>query len=248
MTTVIIEDNAAAKNILKTYISKFCPSLNLVGEAENITEGFELINQVQPSLVFLDIEMPDGTGFDLLRRLPNPDFRVIFTTAHEKYALQAIKFSALDYLLKPIDLEDLLEAVTKVYQLKEKEDTNLKIKTLLQNLEQTQNQPKILIVKDKYGAHLINIEDIFRLEAMGSYTKLYILNQNPIVASKTLGEYDNLLPKKTFFRCHQSHLINLNHLLRYDRREGNMLILKDGTRVPLSTRKKDILLEKLQGK
>lgn len=245
MRTIIIEDTDAARNILTAYIKKLCPNLELIDVAKNVKEGLELIKKVKPQLVFLDVEMPDGTGFELLKSLPSIDFKVIFTTAHERYALQAIKFSALDYLLKPIDPEELVEAVAKAKASTEEENSGLKIKTLLQNIEATQNAPKTLVVKDKYGIQLVNIEDIIRLEAMGNYTQFHIKNQSSILVSKTLKEYETMLPVKHFFRSHYSHLVNLDYLLRYDHREGNVLMLKDGSEVPLATRKKALLLERI---
>lgn len=173
-------------------------------------------------------------------------FKIIFITAHEKYALKAIKFSALDYLLKPISPEELIQAVSKAKQEIQKEITGLKVNALLQNLEPHSNNHKQIILKDKYGIQPTNISDIIRLEASGSYTQFFIQNQESIVVSRVLKEYAALLPEEQFFRCHQSHLINLDYLLRYDKRDGDFLILKDGTKVPLAMRKKELLLDKLR--
>ncbi|MGB0525325.1 MAG: LytR/AlgR family response regulator transcription factor [Flammeovirgaceae bacterium] len=243
MKTVIIEDNPSAQRLLSNLIEKYCTQLQVTGIASNVEEGLLLIDSTQPDLVFLDVEMPDGTGFELLEKLPQINFKVIFTTAHEKYALQAIKFSALDYLLKPIELAELLDAIKKAEEEVQKDLAEVKIKTLLKNLGIGQEHPKTIILKDKYGLQLTDVADIIRLEAMGSYTKFFIKDQAPILISKVLKEYGGLLPTAQFFRCHQSHIINMDFLLRYDKREGDVLLLKDGSKVPLAVRKRDALLE-----
>ena len=246
MKTIIIDDNQKATNFLKELIQHYCPNLKLLGSASNIQEGKTLIEQVMPELVFLDIEMPNGTGFDLLRQLPNLAFKVIFTTAHEKYALKAIKFSALDYLLKPIDLDDLQQAVQKAQEGAKGTFLQTQVKTLLQNLQTTPQEPARIILKDKYGMQVTKLQDIIRLEADNNYTKFVIKNQNILLLSKPLGDYEKILPQHQFFRCHKSHIVNLDYLLRYDKREDEVLIMQDGSKVPVSRRKLDILLEKLK--
>lgn len=248
MKTIIIEDDATVLSTFLSLIEDFCPDLEVLETASNVEEGLKILEKQNPELLFLDIEMPDGTGFDLLAKLPEIDFKVIFTTAHEKYALQAIKFSALDFLLKPIDPDDLIQAVEKAQQEFEKEVSTLKIKTLLYNMETQGQNAKRIVLKDKYGLQIINIEDIIRLEAEGSYTKFILKEAEAILISKTLKEYEVLLPNRQFFRSHQSHLVNLDYLTRYDKRNGDKLILKDGSEVPISSRKKEVLLDKIQGK
>lgn len=251
MKTIIVDDNQQARNFLRTLIQQFCPELELLGSASNIQEGRFLIEQVHPELVFLDVEMPNGTGFDLLQQLPQVDFKVIFTTAHEKYALQAIKCSALDYLLKPIDIEDLLLAVGKAkeerQQSTEEGTSQLKVQTLLQNLQATSAQgEQKLLLNDKYGMQVTQVKDIIRLKADNNYTHFFIKDQPPLLISKPLKDYESILPSQQFFRCHKSHLINLSYLLRYDKREDEVLILQDGSKVPVSRRKVDVLLEKMK--
>ena len=245
MKTIIIEDDISALRVLKNLIQDHCPDLQIIDTASNVQEGIQLIQKTSPELVFLDVEMPQGTSFDILQAFPRIDFKIIFTTAHEKYALKAIKFSALDYLLKPIDTDEFTQAIDKVRHEMQKEITNLKVSTLLQNLTNPSNLSKQIILKDKYGVQPTNIEDIIRLEASGSYTQFFIEGQNSIVTSKVLKEYAALLPEEYFFRCHQSHLVNLNYLLRYDKRDGDFLILKNGHKVPLAMRKKELLMNKL---
>lgn len=169
MKTLIIDDNKNAQESLEELLQAYCPQLRLEGKAANIQEGKTLITQVNPDLVFLDVEMPNGTGFDLLHELPMIDFKVIFTTAHEKYALKAIKFSALDYLLKPVDAEELVEAVNKIEPETPQNDWTFKMETLFQNLANNQTDQKI-VLRDKYGFQVTPVKDIIRLEADRNYT------------------------------------------------------------------------------
>lgn len=245
MKTIIIDDNPSAQESLTELIAAYCPQLQLAGTALNIQQGQKLINQVSPALVFLDVEMPTGTGFHLLQQLAEIDFKVIFTTAHEKYALKAIKFSALDYLLKPIDAQELIEAVNKAEeQDNQPNDWELKMDTLFQNLNNHQDEQKIML-RDKYGFQITPVKDIIRLEADKNYTYFFIKDQKPLLVSKPIKGYEKLLPPAQFFRCHRSHLVNLHYLLRYDKREGDMLILQDDSKVPISRRKLEVLLEKI---
>lgn len=248
MRTIIIDDEQAAIKMLKKLLITYCKKVEVIAEANNIQGGKSLVEELKPELVFLDVEMPNGTGFNFLESLSNIDFKVIFTTAHEKYALQAIKFSALDYLLKPIDPEDLIEAVHKAEEEIEKSIHQLKVQTLLQNLQKHKNEEQQIILKDKYGIHLINIQNIIRLEAVGSYTQFVIQDRNPILISKLIKEYDILLTPHGFFRSHKSHLVNITYLLSYVKNEGDKLILKDGSKVPLAVRKKDELMKLLNQK
>ena len=245
MKTIIIDDNESAQESLEELIQTYCPQLTLAGKAFNIQEGQKLIEQVSPALVFLDVEMPTGTGFELLQQLPEIYFKVIFTTAHEKYALKAIKFSALDYLLKPIDAEELVEAVSKTQQDTQQNEFELKMETLFQNLANNQTDQKMML-RDKYGFQITSVKDIIRLEADRNYTHFFIKDQKPLLISKSLKDYEKLLPPEQFFRCHKSHIVNLNYLLRYDRREDDILIFQDGSKVPVARRKLEMLLERIK--
>ncbi|HAS42592.1 MAG TPA: DNA-binding response regulator [Microscillaceae bacterium] len=234
MKTLIIDDNLNAQEFLEDLLKVCGKDLTLLGKASNIREGKKLIAAWDPELVFLDVEMPDGTGFDLLQQIGDINFKVIFTTAHEKYAIKAIKYSALDYLLKPIDSNELIAAIKKVQAIEEQKLSQLKINSLLQNLGANSTQTQKIVLRDKYGLQVTTVQEIIHLEADDCYTKFFIKDQAPIVVSKPLKEYEALLPKEQFFRCHKSHLVNLDYLLRYDKKEGNMIILKNGNQVPIS--------------
>jgi len=246
MKAIIIDDNQKSREFLEGLLLQYCPDLSLLGKAFDIKEGKHLIEKVKPELVFLDVEMPGGSGFDLLQQFSVIDFKVIFTTAYEKYALTAIKFSALDYLLKPIDSQELLQAVHKAKESVSKEFSQLKIQTLLQNIKVPADQEQKIVLKDKYGMQVTPLKDIIRMEAENSYTQFFIKNQKPLIISKPLKDYEKILPQEQFFRCHKSHIVNLDYLLRYDKREDEVLIMQDGSKVPVSRRKLDTLLEKMK--
>ncbi|WP_103068043.1 LytR/AlgR family response regulator transcription factor [Aquimarina sediminis] len=248
MKAILIEDNPSARKSFLNLLNEYCPDIQLIGQASNVAEGIATISASQPDLMFLDIEMPDGNGFDLLQKLPEISFQVIFVSSHEKYALRAIKSSALDYILKPIDPEELVEAVEKAKSEFEHHKTQQRVQTLINNISSQSKEPTQLILKDKYGIQIVSIKDIIHLEANGSYTKFFINGQDNLLVSKGLKDYENILSSQHFFRCHQSHLINLDYLLRYDKRDGDFLVLKDKSKVPLATRKKESLLKIINAK
>ena len=244
MKAALIEDNPSVKRTLIQLIKDYCPEVSIIGEAGNVKEGIQLLSNLKTDIVFLDVEMPDGTGFDILKGLKDIDFQVIFTTSHEKYAIKAIKYSAIDFLLKPVDPEELIEAVNKAKENINQSFTTEKIANLLKAVDNKSEEPQSLILRDKYGIQSVDLYEITYLESHGSYTKFYLTSGETLMISKGLKEYESLLPADQFFRCHQSYLINMNYLKRYDKRDGDYLILKDGSKVPLASRKKDILLQK----
>lgn len=235
MKAIIIDDEIAAVENLQIMINKYCKNINIVASTQSADEGVLLINKEHPDLIFLDIEMPHTNGFDLLKRFPNPTFSVIFTTAYNQYAIQAIKFSALDYLLKPIDVEELISAVFKVEKKNsiDKERVNL----LLENFD-TKSNKRLALPKDG-GYSIVKVENIIRCEASDNYTTFHIKDKKPILVSRTLKEFEKLLPKDQFLRVHQSHLINLNKVEEYYKTDGAYVLMEDGSTVSISRRKKD---------
>lgn len=244
MKAILVEDTPAVKRDFLKMLQDYCPEVSLVGVAANVAEGVELVNALDFDLLFLDVEMPDGTGFDLLEGVDKIDFQVIFITAHEKYALRAIKFSALDYLLKPLDEDDLIEAVQKVKENKGGNGTEEQVRNLL-NVNDDNRKSKI-IIRDKNGVQAISISDILHLESSGSYTTIKLFSGELIVASKGLKEFDNMLPDDIFFRCHQSHLINMDYFKRFDNRDGGYVILNSADQIPLASRRKEALLKRVE--
>ncbi len=242
--TVIIDDEDRARETIKEMLAIYCPELEIVGEGNNVINGIRQIKNLQPDLVFLDIKMPDGTGFDLLNRIDKKRFALIFLTAFDEFAVKAFRFNAIDYLLKPIDPDELITAVERVKSSLETEKNRLS--ALLDNLKNIKKESKKIILKTAESIFLVNIPDIIRCEATGNYTKFFLTNQKPVLVSRTLKEYDDLLSEFQFFRVHQSHLVNLNHIIRLDKADGATLIMVGEQNVPVSSRKKESLLRALE--
>lgn len=216
----------------------------MIGDANNTNEGKELIQQTKPELVFLDIEMPYGNGFDLLNKLMPVDFEVIFVTAFDKYMLQALKYSALDFLLKPVNIEELKNAVKNAEIRIRKNSVNQQLSILLDNFKKQESGLKKIAIPTADGFDFILIEDIIRCEAQGAYTKIHITNSKKILVSRPLKDYENLLPEDIFFRIHNSHLINLNFIKKYNRGRGGMVELDDGSVLEVASRRKDEFLKR----
>jgi two-component system LytT family response regulator len=242
LRAIVIDDidNIRTKNI--DVIKANCPNVVIIGQANSVESGVSLIKQIAPDLVFLDVEMPDGTGFDLLQKLKPISFKVIFITGHEDFAIRAFRFSAIDYLLKPLDVNELIEAVKKAEESLNKAFLELKLNTLFSNLERPKDLQK-LILKTSDKIYSVNIQDIVNCESDKNYTTFYFINTPKLVISTTLKEYENLLKPFNFFRAHQSHLINMlyfDHLIKTD--GGNTIVMKNKNTIPLAIRKKEEFL------
>jgi len=241
--TVIVDDEKRARESIADMIALYCPKLNIAGVADSVLSGLEVIKTEKPDLVFLDIKMQDGTGFDLLNRIENKNFALIFLTAYDEYAIKAFKFSAVDYLLKPLDPDELILAVNKAVE--DIENNKMNISTLIENLNSIKKDNKKIVLKTTDSIHLISINDIIRLESTGNYTKFYLVNQKPIMVSHTLKDYDDILTEYGFFRVHQSHLVNLQHIIRLDKADGGVIVLTNNEQAPISIRKKEAFLKAL---
>ncbi len=242
---IIVDDELGARESLSKMVEKNCKQIEIVGKADSMKTAYDLITSLNPDLVFLDIEMPKGNAFDLLEKFKQINFHIIFTTAYDHYAIKAIKFSAVDYLLKPIDPEELITAVNKLGgKTAEKSDLNQQFKALLSNVR-SENKLKKVGIPDGEGLIFINLSDIIRCDSDGNYTYFMLTNGKRIIASRTLGEYEQLFADDNFFRIHRSHLINLEHVKKYIKGEGGYVILSDNSQVEVSRRNKNDFLEKL---
>lgn len=241
LSAVIIDDEAKGRLALREKINNYCPTVEIVDEAEDGLQGVDIITQHDPDIVFLDIEMPRMDGFEMIQMLPGVDFHIIFTTAYDHYAIKAIKYSAFDYLLKPVDIEELKSAVDRAghYPVKWTHD---KISTLQDNLRSQPNLGKIAIPTME-GLLFFNTADIVHLEAQSNYTMIYFEEHPKLLASRTLKEFEELLPADLFYRTHHSHIINLHFIKKYIRGEGGQIQLQNNDFVPLSRRKKQRFLE-----
>lgn len=241
LTAIIIDDELKGRIALKQKIHDYCTDILLEGEAENGMEGIKLIEAIHPDIVFLDIEMPRMDGFEMLHRLAGKNFHLIFTTAYDQYAIKAIKYAAFDYLLKPIDIEELKLAVSKIYS-NQQIYTGKKLELLDQNIH-GKNAFNKIAVSTLDGLLFFDIKDIVHLEANSNYTTIYFNNRPKLIASKTLKDFEELLPADIFFRTHHSHLINLNFIKRYIKGDGGQIELLNGNYADVSRRKKDEFLK-----
>jgi two-component system LytT family response regulator len=246
MKIIIIDDEEQQRNFTSTVVKKYCPTIEIVAQAANVKDGIEAIQKYAPDLILLDVEMPDGTGFDLLKKLMPIDFQVIFITAHNEFAVKAFKFSALDYLLKPVAPEELVITLQKAEQVQKQTQIQMQLAILLNNIQDFAGEVKKLVLKDADNVHIVSISEVMYMQADNNYTSFFLTDKRKIVISKTLKEYEQLLEGKGFFRCHQSHLVNLNYILRIDKRDGGFIVMKDQTQLPLSSRKKEQLLQWLE--
>jgi two-component system, LytTR family, response regulator len=243
---IIVDDEKKARETIRNMVDLYCKNVKISGEADNIKSAAELIIAQKPDLVFLDIKMPNGSGFDLLTGLGEIDFRVIFITAYAEYAIKAFKFSAIDYILKPINPDELIASVNKVLTLAEKESMSARLETFISNMENITREIKKIVLKTSDSIHVINVRDIIRCEADGNYTCFYLMNDKKILVSNTLKEYDEMLSPYGFFRTHQSHLVNIDYVEKYEKKGGGFLLMKDKSEVPVSVRKKETLLTFLE--
>lgn len=244
--TVIVEDEKKSQELLKKMIEKNFPELQIAGMADGVEKGAEVIKSQNPDLVFLDITMPDGTGFDLLEKISDKKFDIVFITATDKYAIKAIKYSALDYILKPVDVEELKTAVNKIIDKKSTISNQDSLKFLLENIKKNDDQYSKISLHTGNAYEIVNVKDIVRCEADGNYTSFMLTNNRKFVVSTGLKYYEDLLPQDTFIRVHHHHLININHVVRFLKEDGGYAIMSDNSKVEISRRKKDAFLQRLQ--
>jgi len=242
LRAVIVEDEPKNVVILKKMLEAYCPQVTVVGNSNSIESSIKLINDTAPNLVFLDIEISGGNAFQLLDILQPVIFDVIFTTAYDNYLLKAIRYSALDYLFKPINIGELVAAVNRFIQKNRNQNVSRKVELLLQSFS-IQKPHNTIKISTPTGFHLVDMENIIRCEAKGSYTNIFLTDGKNYVSSKSLKEYEDLLPENIFFRSHHSHLINMNFIIKYNRGKGGEIEMKDKSIVPLASRRKNDFLQ-----
>ncbi|WP_412465122.1 LytR/AlgR family response regulator transcription factor [Flavobacterium mekongense] len=249
ITALLIDDDSNLRNGMKSLLARYAPEIKIIGEADSVQTGVSLLLQNPPQVVFLDIHLGDGSGFDLLEAVNQRgklNSQIVFITAHEQYAIKAFRFSALDFLLKPVDPEELQKVIEKLKQVIDKNDNVAHIDLLLENIRKKTDHFKRIALSNSDGIHLFEVSDIIRCESEDNYTKFYIKNSKPILISKTLKEYEELLAAHGFERIHQSHLINLAYLKSYIKKDGGYVIMADNANLPISQRKKERLQELLK--
>jgi two-component system LytT family response regulator len=245
LKTIIVDDERDAVEFISSIIGEYCPSLEISGKAYNVNEGVTIIREKKPDLVFLDVEMPNGTGFDLLGQFPEKDFDVVFITAFNHYAIKAIKFSAVDYILKPININEFIEAVVRVTNKRKEKPykPNESLKVLMENLKSS--VPSRLAIPTADGMEYLNPREIIRIEADRSYSWFFLSTNRKILVSKHLKEFQELLGDRYFFRSHNSHLINLKFVKKFIRKEGGYIEMSDGSLIPVSRNKKELFLAQM---
>lgn len=245
INTLIIEDEKKSSAVLISLIAKHCPQLEVIGTADSVEEGVLQINKLNPELIFLDIQLSDGTGFDLLEKVQQINFDVVFATAYDQFAIKAIKYSAVDYLLKPIDPEELKLAVDKIAAKKFKNSGLDNLKFLLQNFKQSESGYNRITLPTGNAYEVVLVQDIIRCEANESYTKFYLTENRKFLVTQNLKNYEDLLPKSDFIRVHHHHLINMKHVIRFLKTDNGYVVMRDGSEIEVSRRKRDAFLESL---
>jgi two-component system, LytTR family, response regulator len=244
LRVVIVEDEIHSRETLKNLLQEFCEGVEIVGMAGDVPTAVDVIRKENPDLLFLDVELQSGTGFDVLEQLPDIHFDIVFTTAFEQYAVRAIKLSSIDYLLKPIDIEELRKAVEKARQKRGADDQKKQLETLIANLSGTPGKKKICLATSD-GLEFIDVADIMYCEANGSYTNFNLTNGTKILVSKNLKEYESMLADQNFMRVHNSFLINLAEVKKFVKSEGGYILMKDNAQISISQKNREEFLNRM---
>jgi two-component system LytT family response regulator len=245
---LIIDDVEKARSALKSDIKTYCPNVQVIGEADGVESGLQLIKSTTPDVIFLDIRMSDGSGFDLIAKLRQQgtiSFQIIFTTAYDEYAIKAFKFSAIDYLLKPVDHEDLIQAVQKIKVQDVQNSLKENMELLLESMKGIKTSNKRIALNSVDKVQVVNVDDIIQCESQKNYTLFYLTNKKQVLVTRTLKEFEDMFEGDNFLRVHHSHLINVKHLKEYIKTDGGYALMSDGSQIPVSVRKKEQLLSLL---
>lgn len=248
MKLLIIDNEPNLRAAIKTLVQSYCPDITLIDEAEGVKSGLQKIKNFNPDILLLDVEMDDGTGFDLMQQVTDPSFRLIFVTAHNQYAIEAFKFSAVDYLLKPVDPEALQVSIQKAITQLRSMGLNRQIEFLLKQIHDKNEHGKRIVLKDIDNVYFIKIADILFCEAEGTYTRFHISGTEPVLVSKNLKEYESILEPLGFLRTHHSYLVNPDKITVFDKTDGGSLLLEGGLSIPVSLRKKETVLSILESR
>lgn len=241
MKTLVIEDKEQSRLYLESLIEVYS-ELEYLGHAETVKEGVNLISVMKPELVLFDIELPDGDSFDILKQLKNQNFKIVFVSSYDSYAIKAFQYNAIDYLLKPVEKEVFNQTITKALGQQKLENQEEQLRLLLQNITFPKVKQKKIVLNTTDTIHIIQIEDIVRLESDNNYTYFHMVDKRKIMVSISLKTYENLLKDRNFFRIHQSHIINMKHLLNYNKKAANVLMF-DESMLPVSVRKQPIFMK-----
>ena len=245
INTLIIDDEISACETLESLLHLIKAPVNVLGKIHDVESAIESINKLKPDLIFLDIQLPTGSGFSILENIKNKNINVIFVTAHEEYAIKAFRYSAIDYLLKPIIINDLKESIAKISERFNKTDESIKINTLLQNNPEKKEKQK-LVINSETNYQVIEINEIIRMQSSGNYTSFYLKNGNEIISSKPLKYYNTLITEDYFFRIHRSHFINVQFVISFTKGLKPTCYMSDGSILEISREKKDEFFKLLE--
>lgn len=240
---LIVDDEPKARKVITAILEKHFNNNVNISTADSVKSAVETINNSKPDLILLDVQLGDGTGFDVLSKLEQTNFKIIFVTAYEQFAIKAFKFSAFDYILKPINPNELIQAIQRADEVINKENIDIKLNILLSS---RQKEAKKIVLKTADSLHVVNIQDIVRCEADGNYTCIYFNDKKKLLVSKTLREFDELFTEYEFFRVHNAHLINITYIERCEKTKGGNVFMKDESVVPIAFARKQALLELLE--
>lgn len=243
--TILVDDEPGNSEILASILKQYCPSVSVAGSCLDIADAERMINELKPQLIFLDIQMPNGSGFDLLDKIRNKAMEVIFVSAYDSFLLQAIRYSALDYILKPVSVIELVAAVQRAEERLAGQSVTKQLELLISNIQQPAQAQKIAIPTAE-GYVFLSVADIMRLEAKGAYTEIFISNGKSYLVSKNIKEYEQLLPVSMFSRVHHAHLVNLQFIKMYHRGRGGYIEMENGVAIEVSVRRKDAFLDRFR--
>lgn len=246
LSCIIVDDENHVRESLHKMLDMFCPNVTVVGQAPDIVVAKDLIKNQKPDIVFLDVEMPGGSGFDLLESIPEPDFQVIFTTAHAAYAIKAIKYAAMDYLLKPLNIEELKSAVHKCSSKTNSQFIEKQVEVLKSNRQNEDFVFSKIALPTNDGMEFFNLTDIIRCEADRAYCKFHLIGNRKIHISKPMAEYQDILTQANFIKVHKSSIVNIDHVTKYLKGKGGELVMSDGSLVNVAVRRKEEVINALK--
>ncbi len=246
MKAIIVDDEQTSRNVLREYIAKYCTDVKVLAEADSVQSAIPVIRQYEPDILFLDVEMPKGNGFDLLEQLGEVKFETVFVTAFDQYAIQALNYSAAYYLLKPVSIDELIAAVDKIRKQREKKVDAPHTRVILENINAIGAQQKKIVLPLLEGFEVVRMDEIVSCEAHDNFTDFHFVSRPKMMICRTLKFYEELLQESGFLRVHKSHLINLEHVAKYTRGKGGILTMSDGSEISVSPQKKDQLMEKFE--
>ncbi len=246
MKAIIVDDEQTSRNVLREYVAKYCDDVKVVAEADSVQSALPEIRRHNPDIVFLDVEMPKGNGFDLLEQVGQVNFETVFVTAFDHYAIQALNYSAAYYLLKPVSIDELITAVDKIRKQREKNVSAPHARVILENIHALGAQQKKIVLPLLEGFEVVRIEEIVSCEAHDNFTDFHFTSRPKMMICRTLKFYEELLQESGFLRVHKSHLINLDHVAKYTRGKGGILTMTDGSEIGVSPQKRELLMEKFE--